>query len=70
MAGTPTELGLWLMLLGSAGAFIFPDMVLVEGIFADSFISRGTIRLIAAPLLIVSIVLLTDFYFHWSKGLI
>jgi len=70
MGHRPTELGLWLMMLGSAGAFIFPDMVLIEGIFADSFISRGVIRLIAAPLLIVSIVLLTDFYFHWSKGLI
>ena len=70
MRGAPTELGLWLMMLGSAGAFIFPDLVLAEGIFADSFINRGTVRLIAAPLLIVSLVLLTDFYFHWSKGLI
>jgi hypothetical protein len=65
-----TEGSLWLALIGSAGAILFPDWVLVDGFFADAFIDRRIVRLIAVPLFIVSAVVLTDLHFHWSKGLI
>ena len=63
-------LSLWLTLIGSGGSTLFPDLVLSEGVFADSFIDRSTVRLIAVPLFIVSAVLLTDYYYEWSKGLL
>ena len=60
---------MWLTLIGSACAILFPDVVLVEGFFADSFIDRRTIRLIAVPLFIAMAVLISDYHLHWSRGL-
>ena len=59
----------WFALIGSGGAFLFPDLVLAHGLFADSFIDRSAVRLIAGPLFLVSAVILTDHYYHWTKGL-
>jgi hypothetical protein len=65
MVGRSPELAWWLALIGSVGAILFPDLVLAESFFADSFIDRRTIRLIAIPLFVVSAVLLSDYHFHW-----
>ena len=59
----------WMTLIGSGGALLFPDLVLMEGLFADSFIDRGTVRLIAAPVFIVSAALVSDHYNPWIEGL-
>jgi len=56
---------MWLTLVGTGGAILLPDLVLAEGLFADSFIDRRTVRLIAAPLFVATAVLLSDHYFHW-----
>jgi hypothetical protein len=61
---------LWFTLIGSGGATLFPDLVLANGIFADSFIDRSTVRLIAVPLFIACAVLLTDHYYGWSRGML
>jgi hypothetical protein len=70
MGGRTPELAWWLTLIASVGAILFPDLVLAESFFADSFIDRRTIRPIAIPLFVVSAVLLSDYHlhwFHWSK---
>ena len=65
-----TVVTLWFTLIGSGGATLFPDLVRSQGMFADSFIDNGTVRLIAVPLFIACVVLLTDHYYHWSKGML
>ena len=65
-----TEFALWAMLVGTSLAMIFPDLVRAEMIVGESLVDRGTVRLFAAPLFLLSVVLLTDLHFHWSKGLI
>ena len=65
-----TVVTLWFTLIGSGGATLFPDLVRSQGIFADSFIDRGTVRLIAVPLFFACVVLLTDHYYAWSRGLL
>ena len=65
-----TIYSIWATLIGSGGAFLFPDLVLAQGLFADSFIDRGTVRLIAGPLFVACAFLLTDHYYHWTKGLL
>lgn len=59
----------WLTLIGSGGALLFPDIVLMEAMFVDSFADRGTVRLIAAPLFIVSAAFVSDYYNPWIEGL-
>ena len=65
-----TVVTLWFTLIGSGGAILFPDLVRSQGLFADSFIDRGTVRLIAVPLFIACTIILTDHYYHWSKGML
>jgi hypothetical protein len=65
-----TVVTLWFTLIGSGGATLFPDLVLAQGIFADSFIDRSTVRLIAVPLFIACVILLTDYYYGWSRGML
>ena len=66
----PSVLFLWLTLIGSTLATLFPDIVVEQGFFAESFIDRGAVRLIAVPLILVSAFLLTDYHYQWTKGLI
>ena len=68
-AKASSVLGMWALLFGSSGAMLFPDLVRFDGLFADSFVDRGTVRLIAAPLMLASSVLLSDHYYSWTKGL-
>ena len=68
-ARASTVLTMWAVLLGSLGAMAFPDLVRSEAILGESLIDRGAVRLIAAPLLLASSVLLSDHYYAWTKGL-
>ena len=68
-ARVSTVLSMWAVLIGSSGAMAFPDLVRSELLLGESLVDRGTVRLIAAPLVLASSVLLTDHYFAFTKGL-